>query len=52
MVHNHLLLVILDRVVFVVGQVPIGMGTLEGGSHEGGSPRVFPTNGEHMSWGE
>jgi len=31
--------------------VPMQVGSPEGGLHEGGSPRVFPTNGEHMSMG-
>jgi hypothetical protein len=51
LVYNHLLLVILDGVVFVVGEVPIGVGSSEGGSHEGDSLREFATNGEHMSIG-
>jgi hypothetical protein len=51
LVYNHLLLVILDGVVFVVGEVPIGVGYYEGGSHEGDSLREFATNGEHMSIG-
>ncbi len=46
-----MLLVILDGVVFVVGEVPIGVGSSEGGSHEGDSLREFATNGEHMSIG-
>jgi len=41
----------LDGVVFVVGEVPIGVGSSEGGSHEGDSLREFATNGEHMSIG-
>ncbi len=29
----------------VVGEVPIRVGSPEGGSHEGGSQKVFPTDG-------
>jgi hypothetical protein len=36
---------------FVVGKVPIQVDFPEGGLHKGGSPRVFPTDGEHMSMG-
>ncbi len=36
---------------FVLGEVPIREGSPEGGSHQGGSLRAFPTNGEHMSMG-
>ncbi len=46
-----MIVVISDGVAFVVGEVPIGMGSSEGGSREGDSPRVFLTNGEHMSMG-
>ncbi len=41
----------MDGVVFVVGEVPIGVGSSEGGSHEGDSLREFATNGEYMSIG-
>jgi hypothetical protein len=37
---------------FVVREeVPIRVGSPQGGSHEGGSPSKFLTNGEHMSMG-
>ncbi len=35
--------------VYIVGEVPIQVGSLEGGSHKGGSPRVFLIDGEHTS---
>ncbi len=35
----------------VVGEVPIWVGSPAGGSHKGGSPRAFPTDGEHTSMG-
>ncbi len=34
---------------YVVGEVPIRVGSPERGSHEGNSLNVFPTDGEHMS---
>jgi hypothetical protein len=36
---------------FVVGEVPIRVGSPDGGSHQGGSLRAFPTDGEHTSMG-
>jgi len=36
---------------YSVGEVPIQVGSLEGGSHEGNSPRAFSTNGKHMNMG-
>ncbi len=36
---------------YVVGEVPIRVGSPEGESHEGGSSRAFLTNQEHISMG-
>jgi hypothetical protein len=36
---------------YVVGEVPIHVGSPEGGSHNGGSARPFSTDGEHTSMG-
>jgi hypothetical protein len=39
------------KVLFCYREVPIQVGSLEGGSHEGNSPRAFSTNGKHMNMG-
>ncbi len=41
---------IIDK-CYVVGEVPIRVGSPEVGSHEGASPRVLWTDGEHMKYG-
>ncbi len=37
-----------ELLLFFVGEVPIQVGSPEGGLHNGGSLRVFPNNEEHM----